>query len=743
MPDYIITTPSGKQLTLINPAYMTRQVHEMAEAEYGVRGHITSLKPIRPENAPDPWETKALQAFERGQKEVSSVEQVDGQEYMRLMRPFVTEKGCLKCHAAQGYREGDIRGGVSASVPMGPLKAIAGRTMLTLGTGHLFLWLMGMGGIVLGTQRLRRKESDRALAAQALQEAKDDLQIRVEERTSELRIANKQLREQITERKAAEEYLELAVSRWESTFDAVEDMVAVIGADYRILLANRAMKERFKGVTVPGAFCYELIHGTDSPPETCRAGKVFESGQPERWEIQEEHLGGCWFDISTSPIKDESGKVRQIVHSVQDITERKVAEEEREKLLHDMGERVKELRCMYGVAESIQTRTALEEIFQDVAQLIPPGWHYPQITRGKVIFDGKEYVSEPFDQTRWKQSSDIIVNGQPQGSIEVYYLEQCPELDEGPFMAEERDLINGMAKSISEAIEGKRAEEELEKHREHLEELVGERTSELEQRISQIQQLNRAMVNLSEDLRVTNANVESTAHELAATNAELESFAYSVSHDLRAPLRAMDGFSLALLEDCSDKLDEQGREHLNRVREAAQRMDQLIDDLLALSRVTRAEMQRETVDLSALAGSIADELKRLDPQRQVELAIAPDLRAKGDRRLVEVVLRNLLGNAWKFTSAKPAARIEFAVEQVNGYRAFFVRDNGAGFDMAYANKLFGPFQRLHSMEEFPGTGIGLATVQRVIHRHGGKVWAEGQVDKGATFYFTLPETPQS
>ncbi len=328
MPDHIITTPSGKQLMLINPAYMTRQVHEMAEAEYGIRGHITSLKPIRPQNAPDPWETKALQDFERGQKEVSSVEQIDGQEYMRLMRPFVTEKGCLKCHAAQGYREGDIRGGVSASVPMGPLKAIAGRTMLTLGTGHLFLWLMGVGGIVLGTQRLRRKESDRSTAAQALQKAKDELQTRVEERTSELRIANEQLREEITERKAAEEYLELAASRWESTFDAVEDMVAVIGTDYRILLANKAMREKFKGQDVLGGFCYQLIHGTDAPPETCRACKVFETGEPARWEIQEEHLGGCWLDVAVSPIKDESGKVRQIVHSVQDITERKQAERE-------------------------------------------------------------------------------------------------------------------------------------------------------------------------------------------------------------------------------------------------------------------------------------------------------------------------------------------------------------------------------------------------------------------------------
>ena len=225
--------------------------------------------------------------------------------------------------------------------------------------------------------------------------------------------------------------------------------------------------------------------------------------------------------------------------------------------------------------------------------------------------------------------------------------------------------------------------------------------------------------------------------ELAAVNKELEAFAYSVSHDLRAPLRSIDGFSHALLEDYQERLDEQGKEYLQRVRSATQRMAVLIDDLLKLSRVTRSEMKRETVDLSALAQSIAEELQETQPERQVAFVIAPGLTTAGDARLLRLIMENLLSNAWKFTSYHPQARIEFGVTQVNGKETFFVSDDGAGFDMTYANKLFGVFQRLHSSEEFPGTGVGLATVQRIVHRHDGQVWAEGKEEEGATFYFTL------
>jgi PAS domain S-box-containing protein len=260
----------------------------------------------------------------------------------------------------------------------------------------------------------------------------------------------------------------------------------------------------------------------------------------------------------------------------------------------------------------------------------------------------------------------------------------------------------GLAVFLTDTTERKQAEEEIKRLNAELEKRVLDRTAQLE-----------------------------------AANKELETFAYSVSHDLRAPLRGIDGWSLALMEDFGPQLDEEARHYLGRVRSEAQRMGQLIDDLLRLSRVTRAPLNRDRVDLTAVAHGIAGSLRELHAGRQIEFAIQPELTASGDAQLLEVALTNLLGNSAKFTGKQPVGRIEVGRTEREGRPAFYVRDNGAGFDMAYARSLFGPFQRLHRASEFPGTGIGLATVQRIIHRHGGRVWAEAQVDRGATFYFTL------
>jgi signal transduction histidine kinase len=275
-----------------------------------------------------------------------------------------------------------------------------------------------------------------------------------------------------------------------------------------------------------------------------------------------------------------------------------------------------------------------------------------------------------------------------------------------------------------------------------LHELIGN----LRRSHTQLEALHAQRQRAEAEVRALNTTLEQQVRartsQLEAANNELESFSYSVSHDLRAPLRGLDGFSRALLEDYDSVLDGTGRDYLRRIRAASQHMGHLIDDMLNLAHVSRGGMQRLPVDLTALACAVVEDLRNSDPARHADVIIAPHLTATGDPRLLQLLLQNLLHNAWKFTGTRPTARIECGQTQYDGVHAFFVRDDGVGFDMAYADKLFGAFQRLHTTAEFPGTGIGLATVQRIVHRHGGRVWAESQPGHGATFYFTLPdETP--
>jgi signal transduction histidine kinase len=239
------------------------------------------------------------------------------------------------------------------------------------------------------------------------------------------------------------------------------------------------------------------------------------------------------------------------------------------------------------------------------------------------------------------------------------------------------------------------------------------------------------------EVKKLNEDLRQHVRQLEESNRELDAFSYSVSHDLRSPLRSIDGFSLALLEDQADKLDTEGKDYLDRIRNATQRMSQLIDDLLKLSRIARFEMKPERIDLSAMAADMAARMQKNHPGRSAEFIIADGLIAHGDERLLMVVLENLFANAWKFSEKTPRPVIEFGAEIQSETVVYFVKDNGAGFDMAFADKLFNPFQRLHKVSEFSGTGIGLATVKRVINRHGGKVWIEGEVGKGTTVYFTL------
>ena len=257
--------------------------------------------------------------------------------------------------------------------------------------------------------------------------------------------------------------------------------------------------------------------------------------------------------------------------------------------------------------------------------------------------------------------------------------------------------------------------------------------------LDEVGEMSRNFDLMTHSLRASFAQIERSNQELAALNQEIEAFSYSVSHDLRGPLRSMDGFSQALLEDYSDRLDAEGKDSLQRIRAASQRMGRLIDELLGLSRVTRAELRLKVVNLSEVAREIADTLEQQQPERSVQWAIEENLTVQVDRALIQIAMQNLLENAWKFTSKTAQPMIRVGAVEHNGEKAWFVGDNGVGFDMAYADRLFGAFQRLHHESEFPGTGIGLAIVQRIVRRHEGRTWVHAEPDRGATFYFSIKE----
>ncbi|OHC69922.1 MAG: hypothetical protein A3H93_18725 [Rhodocyclales bacterium RIFCSPLOWO2_02_FULL_63_24] len=544
IPDRDVETTSGKKLTLMNPAYVLREVQTHFSGPFGEKGRIVSLRPLNPINAPDEWERVALLRFEAGAREVSAVDRIDGVPHLRMMKPFLVEQGCLKCHGQQGYKVGDVRGGIAVSLSLEPFRQASGEAKRHLMIGHAVGWIVGLLAIGLVAVRSRRRELERERANDILRNSEASL-------AEAQRIAH--------------------LGNWE--LDLLSNVLTWSPEIFRIFELDP---------TKFGA-SYEAFLGAIHPDDRAMVNQAY--------------------------------------------------------------------------TDSVANRTPYD------------------IVHRLLMRDGRiKYVNE-------KCETRYAPDGKPIRSLGT----------------------------IHDITERQRAEKAVRALNQELEQRVAARTAQLE-----------------------------------AANTELEAFAFSVSHDLRAPLRAIDGFSRILVEDYESTLDAEGRRLLGVVRENSARMAQLIDDILSFSRMSRRDMETGDLDIGALAQSVFDELRAAVPGRMLVLKIGELPTAWGDRAMMRQVLANLISNAIKFTGPRAEALIEIAGDTDNGADEshFYVRDNGVGFDMQYVEKLFGVFQRLHSTEEFEGTGIGLAIVKRIIVRHGGRVWAEGEVDGGATMHFTLPRIAQ-
>lgn len=518
----------------------------------------------------------------------------------------------------------------------------------------------------------------------------------------------------IAERLRAEDELRRATEAWERTFDAVPDLIAILDDQHRIVRANRAMAERLG--TTPrncvGLLCFSCVHGTEAPPSFCPHTLSLADGLEHRAEVHEPRLGGE-FLVTTTPLTDGQGKLLGSVHVARDITERKQSEEALRQSHTELERRVAE-----RTAELAQANAAVlaeRQRLKDVLDMLPayvvlldPSYHVPLANR---FFEGRfgpaegrrcfEYLFGRDEPCEVCETYTVLKTNAPHRWEWLGPDGRNYDIYDFPFTdADGSPLIMEVGLDITEQ---KQAQEVIRRLNAELEERVSERTA-----------------------------------QLSDANRELEAFAYSVSHDLRAPLRHVEGYVDLLTREAGKDLSEKGQRYARTIADASREMGELIDDLLTFSRMGRAGMVETSVDLDALAGLVRRELEESAAGRTIVWTIAPLPRAQGDPSMLKLVLANLLGNAVKFTRPREPAEIELGwAGEEDGRLVFYVRDNGVGFDPRYAHKLFGVFQRLHRPEEFEGTGIGLANVRRIIARHGGRTWAEGRLDGGATFYFTL------
>ncbi|MEW6068816.1 MAG: ATP-binding protein [Nitrospirota bacterium] len=768
IPERDITTPSGKLLTLMNPAYMTRQVHELEKQKLGVRGHITSLNPIRPENAPDSWETIALHAFERGEIEISSVEKLEGREYMRLMSPLITEKGCLKCHAKQGYRVGDIRGGISISIPMDSFIAVERGHILTFTLVCVLLWIAGMSGIGLAAQRLIQTEQKRKQAEEELQKAHDELERKVEERTAELSKANILLQQEITERKQAEKAIKRLMRQNELILNSAGE--GILGLDqygnHIFVNPSAAKMLGYEVGELIGKNSHTIWHhskanGSPYPAEECLICRAYKDGVSHTVDTEV-----FWKKDGTSfPVKYIStpiigdGNIIGAVIAFTDITEIKQAEKAlkyHEELLNETGKITKVGGWEFDPVSLKGTWTdevarihELDPRAETNAELGLSFYHGESRIKIETAVREAIEIGKPYDL-----ELEIIT---AKGNHKWVRTIGHPIIEDGRVVK-----VRG---SFQDITERKQVEEELRKYREHLEELVRERTEELEN-------ANRELEFLNSELIQRRQEAEMSKLQAISANKAKSDFLANMSHELRTPLNSIIGFSEILQDEMYGKLNEKQKEYINDIVGSGRHLLNLINEILDLSKVESGKMELELTRF--LLRNVLDVSMSMLKEKAVKhgiklsLDIEPDadIEIEADERKLKQIMFNLLSNAVKFTpeggSVHVAARrvtmhdTGYTIQEgqippippllkggeggLSDFIEISVEDTGIGIKPEDMDKLFKGFSQLETPYEkkYEGTGLGLALTKKFVELHGGKIWAESEYGKGSKFTFVIP-----
>jgi PAS domain S-box-containing protein len=651
VPNRDVNTTSGISLTLINPAYMVRQVNQIDGDISGSRGHLTSLKPIRPENCPDPWESAALKSFENGTKEVASVEKINNEEYLRIIRPFIAEKSCLKCHAAQGYNEGDIRGGISEAVPLAPLLAIEKSHIKVISLANIGLWMVGLVGIVISKKRLAGQILTSERAEKALRQRERLLQDVIDGSTSPIFLKDR---------------------------------------DGKFITINASL-ERMLGMSreeIKGKTDYDIAPGEIADNWRTHDKNVMATGNAiqieETADLQDGHHV---FLANKFPLVDADGQTYGVGAISHDITERKRIENALQTTL----------QRFYTVLSSMYSAVLL--VTDD----------------GKVEFVNSSFCSQfnlteaPAEMVGLKSGEMVekIKNAYANPDQAVVRIRQILQLGQA-VKGEELAMQDGrtcLRDFVPLNVDGK-SYGRLWLHYD---------ITERKQAEEQLKLLNE---------------------ELKRSNIDLERFAYVTSHDLREPLRSINGFMELLELRYNDKLDENGKESINFAISGAKRMESLLTGLLEYSRIN-IQSKKNPVSAAKLLNDAIDNLKAIITETDVVITYDQLPNIVADGRLITQLFQNLMQNAIKFRS-KDKPQIHIGCRKEAGSWLFSVRDNGIGIDPQYNDRIFVIFQRLHTVDKYPGTGIGLAICKKIVEHHGGKIWVESELGKGSTFSFTIP-----